>query len=63
MRANDAGGAPIAGAVMIVQPIEVREPEAQGYADDQGRFAMPRFTGKVIVYARSPARPTSPATR
>ena len=40
---------------MVVQPIEVREPEARGYADDRGRFAMPRFTGKVIVYARSPA--------
>ncbi len=55
VRANDAGGAPIAGAVMVVQPIEFREPEARGSADDRGRFAMPRFTGKVILYARSPA--------
>ncbi len=55
VRANDAGGAPIAGAVMVVQPIASRPPEASGYADDRGRFAMPRFTGKVILYARSPA--------
>ncbi len=55
VRANDAGGPPIAGAVMVVQPIEDRIPPAHGYADDQGRFELPRMTGKVVVYARSPA--------
>jgi RNA polymerase sigma factor (sigma-70 family) len=55
VRAKDAGGPPIAGAVMVLQTIEVREPPAQGSADDQGRFELPRLPGKLIIYARSPA--------
>jgi hypothetical protein len=55
VRANEAGGPPIAGAVMVLQTIDVREPPVNGYADDQGRFDLPRVTGKVIVYARNPA--------
>jgi hypothetical protein len=55
VRAKDTGGPPIAGAVMVLQTIEVREPPAQGSADDQGRFELPRLPGKVIIYARSPA--------
>jgi len=40
---------------MVLQTIEVREPPVQGHADNQGRFELPRLTGKVILYARSPA--------
>jgi hypothetical protein len=55
VRAKDAGGPPIPGAIMVLQTIELREPPIQGYADEQGRFDLFRMTGKVIVYARSPA--------
>jgi hypothetical protein len=48
-------GPPIADAVLILQPIEAREPPVQGYADDRGQFKLPRLSGKVILYARSPA--------
>jgi RNA polymerase sigma factor (sigma-70 family) len=55
VRTKDAGGPPIAGAIMVLQPIEFREVPAQGSADDQGRFELPRLPGKLIIYARSPA--------
>jgi protocatechuate 3,4-dioxygenase beta subunit len=54
VRAGDARGPTIPGAHMVVQP-EDRVPPGQGYADDQGRFELLRSTGRVIVYARSPA--------
>jgi RNA polymerase sigma factor (sigma-70 family) len=56
VRAKEAGGPPIAGAVMVLQTIEVRDLPVQDHADDQGRFDLLRLTGgKVILYARSPA--------
>jgi hypothetical protein len=55
VRARDAAGPPIAGAVMVVQPIEARVPAVQGYADEEGRFELFDPSGEVVVYARSPA--------
>jgi hypothetical protein len=55
VRANADDGPPIAGAVLVAQSIDVREPPAEGYADDRGRFELPGRSGKVMLYARSPA--------
>jgi len=55
VQAKDAGGPPIAGAVVVVQPVDARIPPVQGYADDQGRFELPDPAGKALVcYARNP---------
>jgi hypothetical protein len=55
VRAKDAGGPLIAGAIVVVQPIEVRIPPGQGYADDLGHFELPDPGGKAVVYyARNP---------
>ncbi len=54
VRAKDARGAPIAGAIMVLEPVGARDPSGQGSADDQGRFEILRQADKVIIYARSP---------
>jgi hypothetical protein len=52
VRAGDAGGPPIAGALLVVTPAEGREASARGDADEHGRFELPCPAGKAIVYAR-----------
>jgi RNA polymerase sigma factor (sigma-70 family) len=55
VRAKAADGPPIAGAVVVVQPVEGNIPPVQGYADDHGRIALPDPAGKSLVYyARNP---------
>ena len=53
VRAKDSQGPPIAGAVVIVEPIGDRIPPAHGSADDRGRFDLPRLMRKALVYAQS----------
>ena len=55
VRAENAGGAPIAGAIIVAEPIGDRIPPTHGSADDEGRFAVPRPFGAALVYARDPA--------
>ncbi len=54
VRAGDAGGPTIAGALLAVTPIEGRESSAHGDADGLGRFELPCPARKAIVYARNP---------
>ena len=54
VRAKDPNGPPIAGAIVIAEPIGERIPPAHGSADDRGRFDLPRLMRKALVYARSP---------
>ena len=54
VRAKDARGAPIADAIMVLEPVGARDPSGQGSADEMGRFEILRKTDKVIIYARSP---------
>ncbi len=46
VRAKDARGAPIPGAIMVVEPVGVRHPAGQGSADDQGHFEVSRQADK-----------------
>jgi RNA polymerase sigma factor (sigma-70 family) len=54
VRAGDASGPPVAGAVLVVAPAKGREASARGDADERGRFELPCPAGKAIVYARNP---------
>jgi hypothetical protein len=54
VRTGDAGGAPIAGALLVVAPVDEPVPSVHGDADDQGRFELPCPAGKFIIYARNP---------
>ena len=55
VRAEKAGGAPIACAIIVAEPIGDRIPPTHGSADDEGRFAVPRPFGAALVYARDAA--------
>ena len=55
VRAEKADGSPIAGAMVVAEPIGDRIPPTHGTADDEGRFSLPRPFGAALVYARDPA--------
>ena len=40
--------------MVIAGPTAFGPAEPQGFADDRGRFELPRLFGKLLMYARSP---------
>jgi RNA polymerase sigma factor (sigma-70 family) len=55
VRAEKPGGPPIAGAIVVAEPIGDRIPPSHGTADGDGRFELARPFGAALVYARDPA--------
>ena len=55
VRARTPDGPPVAGAVVVEEPIGVRVPPVRGSADDRGRFELPHHVEMAVVYARNPA--------
>ena len=56
VRAEKPDGPPIAGAIVVAEPIGARIPPTQGFADDDGTFQLFRPFGNAMVYARDPVR-------
>ncbi len=54
VRARTPDGPPIAGAVVVEEPIGVRIPPTRGVADDRGRFELPHYVEMALIYARNP---------
>jgi RNA polymerase sigma factor (sigma-70 family) len=54
VRAQKPDGRPIAGAIVITEPIGDRISPTHGFADEKGRFQLYRPFGKGLVYARDP---------
>lgn len=54
VRARTPDGPPIAGAIVVEEPIGVRIPPVRGPADDRGQFEMPHHTERAVFYARNP---------
>ena len=48
------GGPPIAGAIVVAEPIGARIPPSHGFADDKGRFELFRSFDRALIYARDP---------
>ena len=55
VRAGKTDGPPIAGAIVVAEPIGARLPTTRGLADDKGRFELHRPFEAGLVYARDPA--------
>ncbi len=55
VRAGKGDGPPIAGAIVVAQPIGDRVPPIHGLGDREGRFEFYRPFGAALVYARDPA--------
>ena len=53
--ANKIDGPPIAGAIVVAEPIGDRIPPVHGLADAAGRFQLYRPFEKAVVYARDSA--------
>jgi RNA polymerase sigma factor (sigma-70 family) len=54
VRSLKPDGPPIADAIVVSEPIGVRIPPINGFADSSGRFQMPRIFGRSLFYARDP---------
>ena len=54
VRAGQPGAAPIGRAVVVIEPIDSQDRAFQAFADGDGRFELPRPSGRCLVYARSP---------
>jgi hypothetical protein len=54
VRARKPDGPPVAGAVVVAEPIGERMPPARGVADDRGGFELPHHAERTVFYARSP---------
>ncbi len=55
VRAGKTDGPPIAGAIVVAEPIGARLPTTRGLADEKGRFEFYRPFDAGLVYARDPA--------
>ncbi len=55
VRAEKPDGQPIAGAVVVAEPVGARILPVHGLADDKGRFELYRQFDEGFVYARDPA--------
>ena len=51
---GNPGGPPIAGAIVVAEPIGARTPPSHGFADDKGRFELFRPFDRALIYARDP---------
>jgi RNA polymerase sigma factor (sigma-70 family) len=54
VRLSRPGGPPVAGAIVVAEPIGARIPPSHGFADDKGRFELFRPFDRALIYARDP---------
>jgi Carboxypeptidase regulatory-like domain len=52
IRSSQPGGPPIARAIVIGAPLEVRDAISHTFADGDGRFELPRPFGRALIYTR-----------